>query len=112
MPSVPWKAGMSPNPGGQPKGKFLFSKIVAEATKDGLMMLKVAMKIALDDFAPPQARMSAVEYLTDRWIGKVPMVIEVVSGVRPDLAVLSTAELEQLRAIAVKALPPPVESKP
>jgi len=107
-----WSKGMaSPNPGGWPKNRFEFAKTVAEATKGGLAMIKVALHILLSDGEAASDRLRAAEFLCDRMIGKAPQVIELHATVKPDLSKLSDQELEAYHALAIKALPAPEEPK-
>lgn len=98
--------------GGRPKGGFEFSAAIRDATKDGLLMIQVAMKIALDEYAEKGDRLHAIEFLTERMIGRAPIVIEAAVSVRPDLTRLSDQELQLYASLAAKALPDPKDPRP
>lgn len=108
MPRPDWHKGMeSPNPSGKPKGRLAFAREIGEVTKNGLLMLQTCVRIALgqDLDATPSDKLQACRLLLEYWIGKPAQDINLGVTVRPNLAALSTEELEQLRAIATKALP-------
>src|SRR5262249_46217136 len=101
----------SGNPGGQPRGRYEFAKTIAEATKGGLAMIKVALQVLLNESEAAGDRLRAAEFLTDRMLGKAPQVIELHAVAKADLSKLSDRELQALVDLQRKALPAPEEPK-
>ncbi len=76
----PFKPGTSGNPGGRPKGSAGFAERIRKATKEGADLVAVAISIALNEKEPGVARMRAVEYLTDRMVGKALEKVELTGA--------------------------------
>jgi hypothetical protein len=90
----------------------ILSKRIGELTEDGEELMRIMFAIARDEDAPTSDRRGAVEWLTDRWAGKAPIVIEhdVQHSLQlVDTSKLSLAELRSLEQTLVKMLPAGVE---
>lgn len=86
----PWQPGVSPNPGGQPKGMAEVRRAAREFTADAINALG---EIMLDPWQSGAARVAAAGHLLDRGYGKVRNADEDVGD--DDLELLSTSELDR-----------------
>lgn len=68
-----FKKGQSGNPGGRPKRKQgSFADQIRLHTTNFLELLRIALRIARNPRVDANDRMSAVRWLADRGLGKVP----------------------------------------
>ena len=70
---IPWKAGMSPNPGGRPKGVVA---LVREQTRDGAELVDFMVRVMRSKRHPLRYRLEAVAWLADRGFGKALQQME------------------------------------
>ncbi len=68
--------GQSGNPGGRPRGTTQFAELIATETRDGAEMVEYALKVLRSKRGKPDAKRWAVEYLTERMLGKPPQAID------------------------------------
>ena len=71
----PWPLGISGNPAGRAKGEIGFARWILEQTDDCKELARIALTIARDKKHKDQFR--ALEWLADRALGKVPMILDV-----------------------------------
>jgi hypothetical protein len=99
------------NGGGSPvRARLGFSEYILANTNEGRELVDYALDLVRDFDAPRGERLRALEFLTERALGKAPLSIEGEVGLRPvqarpDLSRLSDDELEAYEAIAAKIVP-------
>jgi len=76
-----FKPGQSGNPEGRPRGTKEFAELIAKETRGGAELVEYALAV-LRSKSAKAPKVWAVEYLTERMLGKAPQTIE-LSGNDP-----------------------------
>jgi hypothetical protein len=104
----PFTPGVSGNPGGRPKGAHRFASLIRKHTRHGRELIDLALRVMRDEQTPLRDRLRAMEFLTERMLGKAVQAVD-LAQVSPatepllDYSVLSLEELDQYSKI-LKAL--------
>ena len=67
-----FKPGQSGNPSGRPRGSRDFAELIAEETRGGAELVEYALKVLRSPKSKTASKQWAVEYLTDRMLGRTP----------------------------------------
>lgn len=97
--------------------------MIGVTTGNGAELHDFAIRILRDESADDKLRFAAFEWLSDRWAGRAPMVVEHEVKVKPviDVSRLSSNQLKELQSILrianprgkLPALPPiDIEAEP
>ncbi len=105
----PFTPGVSGNPGGRPKGAHRFASLIRKHTRHGRELIDLALRVMRDEQTPLRDRLRAMEFLTERMLGRAVQAVDLATQVSPateqlfDPSVLTLEELNQYTNI-LKAL--------
>jgi hypothetical protein len=100
-----FKAGQSGNPDGRPRGTREFAELIAEETRGGAELVEYALAV-LRSRSQKAPKVWAVEYLTERMLGRAPQSIELSGkdGVPVQFGDARERLVDRLTAIVTAAL--------
>jgi hypothetical protein len=93
-----FRPGETGNPGGRPRGTMQFAELIAEETRNGAEMVEYALAV-LRSRCRKAPKVWAVEYLTERMLGRAPQSIELTGKNGPPVE-FSDARDELLARLA------------
>src|SRR5215831_13711572 len=72
----PWRPGESGNLAGRPRGTRDFAELIAQETRGGAELVEYALKVLRSPKSKAAGKQWAVEYLTDRMLGRTPQATD------------------------------------